>query len=308
MSLLAILISLILEKLLPTMNGLRRLAWIGPYQQWIRARLAGHEKWQGIPSLLIIVLLPVIGIAIVQHLLNDLLILFGFIFSIVILTYCLGPKDKHQVVHQYLDAEETGDQETAQSTLQEIFAEKNPEALPDDKATRSRLLIESVLTQTHDQLLAILFWFVILGPMGAVLYRLTIELLQAQQHAGEAADSETRDAEFHAAVARLYYVLAWIPSRLTALGYAVMGSFVHALHAWQNTPIEETSENTGDTQPKSHRLLIRIGMASLQFDNSPPQDDTQHNDAIRETLGLCGRSLVAWITILALMTLAGWAS
>jgi hypothetical protein len=87
-----------------------------------------------------------------------------------------------------------------------------------------------------------------------------------------------------------------------------MGSFVHALHAWQNAPSEEATENTGHTQPQSHRLLIRIGKASLQFDNHPPQNDSQYNEAIRETLGLCGRSLVVWITILALMTLAGWAS
>jgi len=77
------------------------------------------------------------------------------------------------------------------------------------------------------------------------------------------------------------------------------------MHAWQDAPLEESDT---DNSPKSHRLLLRIGFASLQFDNKPPQDNTQHNDAIRETLGLCGRSLVAWVTVLALMTLAGWAS
>jgi len=303
MSLLAILISLLLKKLLPAMSGLRSLAWVGHYQQWIQSKLANHPKWQGIPSLLIIVLLPVIGIAILQHLLNDLLVFFSFVFSIVVLTYCLGPKDRHQLAHQYLDAEENDDADTAQSTLHEIFSDISPEELPEDKPTRARLLTEEVLIQTHEQLLAILFWFVILGPMGAILYRLTVELQQAEQRADKIA--ETSDAEFHAAVTRLHYVLAWIPSHLTALGYAVMGSFVHALRAWQNTPHEETE---AADKPQSHRLLLRIGFASLQFDNKPPQDDAQHNNAIRETLGLCGRSLVAWITILALMTLAGWAS
>ncbi len=69
-----------------------------------------------------------------------------------------------------------------------------------------------------------------------------------------------------------------------------MGSFVHALHAWQNTPFEEADTND-DTAPQSHRLLLRIGQASLQFGNHPPQDGSQHNDAIRETLGLAG---VVW--------------
>jgi membrane protein required for beta-lactamase induction len=312
MSLLVILISLILEKLLPPMHGLRSLAWINAYHQWMCARMAGHTKWQGIPCLLIIVALPLAGIAALQYLLNDLLVFFSFVFSILVLTYCLGPKDKRQLAHEYLHAEESGNTDNANDILQELVSCTTPGPLPDDKFARARALTECILIQTHEQLLAILFWFVILGPMGAVLYRLIVELQQAGQHSCKTCVDETNiekseasDSEFHAAVSRLHYLLAWIPSRLTALSYAVMGSFVHALHAWQGVPLEN-----GDTSnsPKSHRLLLRIGRASLQFDNHPPQDDAQHNDAIRETLSLCGRSLVAWVTVLAIMTLAGWAS
>jgi len=320
MSLLVILISLILEKLLPPLHGLRSLAWIKTYHQWMCARAASHEKWHGIPCLLIIVLLPTIGVAIIQYLLNDLLVFFSFVFSIIVLTYCLGPKDKRQLAHEYLDAEESNNAENANAILQELVSCTSASPPPEDKFARVRMLCECILIQTHEQLLAILFWFVILGPMGAVLYRLTIELQQAGLHTCKSCDDETAteasiktDAdttqtgtnEFKNAVARLHYVLAWIPSRLTALSYAVMGSFVHAMHAWQDAPLEESDT---DNSPKSHRLLLRIGFASLQFDNKPPQDNTQHNDAIRETLGLCGRSLVAWVTVLALMTLAGWAS
>ncbi len=299
MSLLAILISLILEKLLPPMHALRSLAWVASYHQWIHARLASHR--QGILSLLIIILLPLTGIAAIQYLLNELLVFLGFIFSIIVLTYSLGPKDKRQLAHEYLDAEERGDDDKAESILRNIVSCTTSSPLPEDKPARTRTLIECILIQTHEQLLAILFWFVVLGPMGAALYRLTVELQQTGQRA-----DETDNTEFRAAVARLHYLLAWIPSRLTALSYAVMGSFVHALHAWQNTLFEEIEKNDV-TNPQSHGLLLRIGQASLQFDNHPPQDDAQHNNAIRETLALCGRSLVAWITILALMTLAGWA-
>lgn len=308
MSLLVILISLILEKLLPPMHSLRSLAWIKPYHQWMCARTANHAKWKGIPCLLIIISLPLIGIGVIQYWLNDLLVLFGFIFSILVLTYSLGPKDKRQLAHEFLDAEERGNSENADSMLQELVSCTTPAPLPEDKFARARALCECILIQTHEQLLGILFWFVILGPMGAVLYRFSVELQQAGQDTCKTCDDDNTEIgteNFQAAVDRLHYVLAWIPSRLTALSYAVMGSFTHALHAWQETPLEE-----GDTRnnPQSHRLLMRIGFASLQFDNKPPQDDTQHNDAIRETLGLCSRSLVAWVTVLALMTLAGWAS
>ena len=61
MTLLAILISLALERLLPAVDEWRSLVWFRHYQGWLRGRLAAHEKWQGIPALLLIVLtLPLI--------------------------------------------------------------------------------------------------------------------------------------------------------------------------------------------------------------------------------------------------------
>lgn len=327
MSLLVILISLVLEKSLPAINRLRSLAWFEHYQHWIQNQLASRKTWQGIPSLLLIVLLPTIGIAIIQYLLDDLLTLLSFVFSIIVLTYCLGPKDEHRRVNDYLDAIEDdnrSDTDSIQNDLSEILQAGGVTRNDTDEATRINKLIESVLIITHDRMLAVLFWFVVLGPMGAVLCRLTLALLQnlaqnkTQQTTESDADEEptTNNEEFNAAVQRLHHLLGWIPSHLTALSYAVMGSFVHGLRAWQKIEegtIEQTDEaieaiKTTDNEitatPTNHKLLLRIGRASLQFDSKPPEDNT----AVRETLGMCGRSLVAWITILAIMTLAGWAS
>jgi membrane protein required for beta-lactamase induction len=302
MTLLAILISLALERLLPAVDEWRSLVWFRHYQGWLRGRLAAHEKWQGIPALLLIVLTPVAGVALAQYLLHDILLVFSFAFSIVVLTYCLGPKDEHRLVHRHLDAVESGDNATAQQTLEELLPDGSEPA--NDEDSRIRQVIDALLVQSHERVLGVLFWFMVLGPMGAVLYHLTVELMRMTA-------AEPADAAFHAALGRLHQVLAWIPAHLAALGYAVMGSFVHAMQAWKNPPPVTTAPavaahetEQGDNRPQSHRLLLRIGLASLQFDTRPPQDSS----AIREALDLCGRSLIAWVTILALMTLAGWAS
>lgn len=334
MSLLAILISLALEKLAPVINRLRSLAWFTDYQQWIHARLANQPKWQGIPSLLLIVLLPVIGIAIIQHYLNDLLPLFSFAFSVIALIYCLGPQDEHRRVNDYLDAiedENRSDKDSTQTDLSEILqaggiaSNHTTESETADETSRINQLIYAVLSITHDRMLAILFWFVVLGPMGAVLYRLTLTLSQNALPAttGDNADAQIdsqidNSDNFNDAVKRLHHLLGWIPSHLTALSYAVMGSFVHALQAWKDRRKEDTAtspdndqqerrntfEGTLESTSTNRDLLLRIGIAALQFNTNPPQD----NNAVRETLGLCGRSLIAWITVLAIMTLAGWAS
>jgi AmpE protein len=346
MSLLAILISLALEKFLPALNGLRNLNWIAHYQQWIHARLAKHPKWQGLPSLLIIILLPVIGTAAVQYYLNDLLALFSFLFSVVVLTYCLGPQDEHRRANNYLNAvedENRSDKDSIQNDLSEILQAGGitGDVTAMDDETRINRLIESILIITHDRMLAVLFWFVILGPMGAVLYRLTLALLEnigkdtaqrleeplqqpSTQETAEPTESSAANnnvssdinTDFNHAVKQLHHLLGWIPSHLTALMYAIMGSFVHALNVWKDRRKEHSTAGPDKDQQERRNtvestttsvnrdLLLRVGLASLQFNTDPPQG----NNAVRETLGLCGRSLVAWITILAILTLAGWAS
>ena len=307
MSLLAILISLALEKLLPIIDGWRHWSWFGPFSQGVRNQLNKHPHLRGIPTILLILVLPMAGVGVVQLLLNDILALLGFIFSFIVLTYCLGPKDPHRLVHKYLDAVEAGDI-TAEETLEEILQQTPPE----DPTERTTALVNTILIQTHERLFAVLFWFIVLGPIGAVLYRLTLEQSYQLQ------TNQDEDTEFRAAVDNLHYLLAWIPSHLAILSYAVMGSFVHALHAWKKKAepaAEAKAETTGEenveaaiststSQPEHYRLLQRIGLGALQFETKL----VHNHNAVRETLGLCGRSLIAWVTVLALLTLAGWVS
>ena len=294
MSLLAILIGLALDRLVPALDRWRNLGWSKTFAAWVRARLAPYPRLQGNVTLLAIVLTPVLAIAALQILLTQWLMFLGFLYSVGILVYCLGPKDQSRLVHRYLDASRDGDTESAQGALQELL----PHPLPETEQARLSALVDTILVQTHERLLAILFWFGVLGPMGAVLYRLSAQLVRNLQH-GDYQDDDT----FRLALLRLHNLLAWIPSHLTVLSYAVMGSFVDALHAWRAC---DTAAET-DPHPPSQRLLVRVGLASLRFQCPQPEGDCKP-EAVRETLGLCGRSLIAWVTVLALMTLAGLTS
>lgn len=296
MSLLIILISLALERLLPPLERFRGLDWFEHYGLWVRQRLTNHPHLRAIPALLIIVLVPVIIVGAAQTLFADILSILGFVFGILVLSYCLGPRNTLYVAHQYQEALEHGHEEKAQEALAILLHE----GIPEDESACAEALVETVLVQTHERLLAILFWFVVLGPMGALLY-----LLTANQAQRERQNPDADNLEFSTAAAKLHDLLAWIPCHLTSLSYAVMGSFVHALQAWESTPTtpaETTADHTVASIPDSHGLLLRVGLGALQFDDHPPQD----TGAVRETFALCLRSTIAWLTILALLTLAGW--
>lgn len=296
MALLTILISLLLEKFLPPLDRLRSLEWFEDYSQWIHLRLMAHPAWQGIPALLLVVLLPVFAVGIAQTLLNDILGILGLLFSIAVLTYSLGARNPFYVAHQYLHAREHGDEETAQQKLQALLGEDAPA----EEAEQTRAVAEILLVQTHERVLGIFFWLVVLGPMGAILYRLVAELASRERR-----NPNIDYPEFSAAAARLHDLMAWIPCRINAFCYAVMGSFTHALQAWNQDGMEmEDWERNGRpaATPDSHGLLLRTGLAAMQWHEEPPQE----LEAVREAHALCLRSLVICLTLLALLTLAGW--
>ncbi len=64
---------------------------------------------------------------------------------------------------------------------------------------------------------------------------------------------------------------------------------------WHETSLRDMSR----VPVVCHQYVIRTGRAALQL------DQIDGNQAIEEALGLCNRSLIAWVTILALLTLSG---
>jgi AmpE protein len=184
--------------------------------------------------------------------------LFGFphlILAVVVLFFSLGPNDIGEEVNEYCSALEDGDDERIDQTARALVEN----ALPDDPLERIRCVEEAVCIQANNRLFAVIFWFVLLGPLGplgAWAYRVT-DLVRrravfqtGRDESGASLMEPLRDA----AVA-VHGWLAWIPARLTAIGYAVAGHFDAALAAWRtgsDAPVGTTSEN-------SERLLARVG-------------------------------------------------
>ena len=183
--------------------------------------------------------------------------------------------------------------------------------LPDDVAERTQCFEEAVCIQANNRLFAVIFWFVVLGPVGAWAYRVT-DLMRrravfnaTREEApddGEAAPADAGDGLLHAA-GQLHGWLAWIPARLTAIGYGLAGSFPSATTAWR-TPAESQGLTLGE---QSERLLARVGTAALALHKLEGESDTER--AIRGATaanGLVFRLLFIWAAVIAAMTLYGW--
>ncbi len=105
------------------------------------------------------------------------------------------------------------------------------------------------------------------------------------------------------ASARLHGWLAWVPARLTAIGYAAAGHFDAALGAWR-APEEQSGDSTSEY---NEHLLARVGVAALALSDSDDDDLVQR--AVRGVTAansLVFRLLMIWAVVIAAMTLYGW--
>jgi len=164
---------------------------------------------------------------------------------------------------------------------------------------RHQRLIESMLEMANERLMAVLFWFVILGPMGAIIYRITVELEQRTR-------GEENSDGLNEAATRLRAIMNWLPARITALIYAIAGSFVDALRLWK----EKSGEWSDDWVASNRGVLIASGVGALNFNHLYAADEELDREVAKgqvvQALALIRRSIIVWLTVLAFMTLGGW--
>ncbi|MCI0400368.1 MAG: regulatory signaling modulator protein AmpE [Gammaproteobacteria bacterium] len=290
MTLIMILLSLALERFVGTLDELRQLKWFRRYYAWMETHLVRIKLWDGATGVLVVIAPPLFAVALIFAWVENVLGFLYYVFATVVLLYSLGPKDLKTQIEAYIEALKTGDKTRARSVAKELMASD----APGNKHVRAHSLVERILVQANNRLFAVVFWFAILGPIGALLYRLASELVlqpssQCKGFAGSADD--------------LYDILNWAPARLLALGYAIAGSLVDALEAWREN--EEASLRVNES------VIKASGMHALQF--SLHQDDVNIDQSteneeywITATQGLVDRTLIVWLTVLAIMTLVGW--
>lgn len=294
MTLLSILIALLVERIVETLHGWREHGWFQCYYQWMFQHMGSNSFWSG-PGGVIAVLAPVILAVIVVFSILDM-ILFGFlsfIGAVAVLLLCLGPGDLDADTDNLVRAVEEKDDDAIKTCTKALLGK--------DVEPETKVMAEGIMSQSLERIFGVIFWFAILGPVGAVLFRAGNRL------AVIVADSEEEREGFATAVTRLNGILIWLPARLTALGFAVMGNFEDALHNWQ----VRSAETEADWVGSGREALVASGMGALRLETPAESEDASSSEisvsAIRAAMGLVWRTLIVWLIVIALLTLAGLA-
>ncbi len=305
MNLLALLIGLIIERLATQLFHLRRLRWLDRLLDSGFRLCERFGNWPPVIPVAILAILLVSPVFIVVLSLGDTL--FGFpylVLAIIVLFFSLGPKDIGEDVDEYCRAIESDDAERIRSTAKALI-EKDP---PTDAMERTRMVEASVCVQANNRLFAVIFWFVLLGPLGAWTYRVTdlirrraVFNLTRKEEGGGISQQTVEGTQL------VHGWLAWVPARLSAIGYAMAGSFEGALQAWRK-PLPATDDTRSlHINEQSESLLARVGTGALALHDIDGESESERGVRGATTAnGLVFRLLFIWAAVIAAMTLYGW--
>lgn len=298
MKLLALLIGLIVERLATQLFHLRRLRWLDKAIDSGFRLGARFVNWPAVIPVIMLAFLLVLPVFLVRFGLGDMW--FGFpylVLAIVVLFFSLGPQDVGEDVAEYCRAVEDDDAARINETAKALIEGDVP-ASPED---RIRKVEESVCIQANTRLFAVVFWFVLLGPVGAWAYRVT-DLIRRRAVFNELRDSKSEGNAVALAAEMMHGWLAWIPARLTAIGYAMSGSFDGALTAWRHA-------GDGERLPQhehSDRLLARVGVGALALRDIEGESISERGvRGAKAANGIVVRLFFIWVAVISLMTLYG---
>ena len=284
-----VLIALGVEVRLGNFDRYRNLAWFEHYATWLEARLGGHGFWNGAGGLLLTLFIPLVLLGVLVYLASEAHFILGFLLSLLVLIYSFGPA-LNSLVNRYTDALSGNDDNACREILDQILYGD-----ADAGETDHDRVISSIMLRAHEYLFAVVFWFLLLGAVGALMYCLVVNLARRY---------EKIDGAYAGAVRDLHNILMWPSARLLALGFALGGSLVSALESWRTV--------SGNTLDISREVIAVSGFGALHHDPANEEHTGADKEVfiarLRETLALINRTLIVWLIVLGLMTIAGWIS
>jgi adenosylcobinamide-phosphate synthase len=318
MSFFAILLALVLEQArpLPSRNGL--YATVERWTTWVARTLDAGLRHQAWVTWGVTVLGPAL-LAMLLHwvLEHGLGWVFAVLWNVALLYVTLGFRQFSHHFTDIRDALENGDESKARELLAQW------QRVQVGQIARSEIVrhvIEYSMIAAHRHVFGVFFWYAALsviglGPVGAVVYRLA-EFAQRhwQQHDTDGLPVSTVLSEVSV---RAWTALDWLPSRMTALGFAIVGSFEDAMDGWRNHAQNFPDDNDGVILAATAGAInIRLGGADLHDGGDVDDDGASRTGGsstpgripevahFAQVVGLVWRTVIMWLVLVALLTMA----
>ena len=342
MGFLAVLFALIIEQARPLARGNWIHAAFRGWARWSGSSLDAGRIQHGWIAWSAAVLGPALATLLIHWLLWQVSVLLAFLWSVAILYITLGFRQFSHHFTDIRDALDDGDEAGARELLAQ-WRQVETSELPRSEIVR-HVIEYSVLAAHRHVFGVLCWFSVLaalgLGPAGAVLYRMSEFVARYWVHKSRLpAAGEGASPALQQVAVGLWGLIDYVPARLTSLGFAVVGSFEDAIDAWRSYSLRFTATRTTGLGLHNDGLIlaatsgavnVRLGNEMLKAASAPglihgalqvegltggTMDALQQAADLspgrvpemahlRSIVGLVWRSVVLWMVLLALLTLA----
>lgn len=302
MTFLVLVLALVLEQLRPMA--------VKPVSRFVRPLVAGVTRLVdvGAPrkaglAWLAIMVVPLLLVSIGSAVCGWLGQVGVVLFDIAIVYLALGLRAGSAAFSDIHLALSTGKNERARSLL---GAWTGIDCAKASSSEVARVAIEHVLVHSHRAGFGVVFWFVMLGPVAAVGYRMAHALARERRTGESLGANQLGDFSI-----RAFALIDWLPVRLTALFFSVIGNFEDAIYCWRSQSMLWPDKASGILIASGAGALgVRLGLPIHASDGvvNRPEMGTGHKadtDHMQGAAQLVWRVLLLWLLLLALFGLAG---
>ena len=320
MSFFAILFALLIEQARPLAADNPIHARLRAWTRWVSRNFdAGksHHGW-------VVWGLAVLGPSLAALAIHWLLVLtlgwsVAVLWSVVVLYVSLGFRQFSHHFTDIRDALDAGDEARARELLAD-WQQVDVGDLPRSELVRH--VIEYSVLAAHRHVFGVIIWFSVLaafglGPTGAAFYRMS-EFVARYWRFRKSLESAPVSPTLKHAASSAWQWIDWLPARVTALGFAVVGSFEEAIDCWRHHAQRFPNDNDGVIlSATSGAINIRLGGEALRASSGVPDSGLMPLTGSESTpgrapeiahlaqiVGLVWRTVVMWMVLLALLTMA----
>jgi adenosylcobinamide-phosphate synthase len=347
MGFVALILALMLEQLrpLPRENAVHRAA--AAVADAIAGATDAGERRQGVIGWALAVGAAVLAVVLAEWVLGAIGAPLVLALHVAVLYFTVGFRQFSHAFTEIQIALAANDPEGARQALQRWIRQQDPGFVVGDLPVPDlcRMAIAHALLAAHRHVFGPLFWYILLpGAIGPVLYRAARFLADHWARGGHRQPVPVGDpaAARPAGISlptpghepygwfaqRAFHWLDWLPVRLAAAGFAIVGNFEDAVYCWRAAAFNPGSES-------QRRILLMTGGGALGVRLADPRTEAELRGAeptaegdgpgtgpaasgfdwsgaepdatsLRSAVGLVWRSVVLWILLFAMLTIANW--
>lgn len=290
MTIIAILLAFALCHFVRELGRCRNRRWLNGWLRFSNDAFGKLPGWSDILGFIVIIAVPLVALLLINQLLMAGLGTTGtFLLAIAVLVYTFGPRDLDTDVDAIINQE---DDVRRRQELESLIGQ----AVPDDQDECRVLAVQAVFREALRRWFGIIFWFAVLGIVGAFLYRMVDWLVS---------EKDELSAEQISLFRRLQQIMDWPAAQLMTLALAIATDFDSVYKAWKKYHDEQ-----GHGLFEGDNGFLLASACSVVLTGHAAQDGYADQldgpmIGLQQAMDLTWRMLGVWLTVLALLLLVG---